>query len=83
MANYYCEYCGAKFRNVNSLTAANCFRHPLGGNRGKHKLYQGSEKSKYTCKHCGQSYRTMLSLTAANCFRHPLGGNKGKHAPAL
>ena len=36
MANFYCEYCGQKFSNVRSLTAANCHRHPDGANKGKH-----------------------------------------------
>jgi len=83
MANFYCEYCGQKFSNVRSLTAANCHRHPNGSNKGKHKLYEGSEKSQYVCKYCGRSSRNLTSLTAANCHRHPDGANKGKHAPAL
>lgn len=83
MANFYCEYCGRKFSNVRSLTAANCFRHPNGANKGKHKLYEGSEKSQYVCKYCGRSFPNLISLTAANCHRHPDGANKGKHAPAL
>lgn len=83
MANYYCEYCGQKYSSVSSLTAAYCFRHPDGPNKGKHKLYEGEEKSQYTCKYCGQKYSTLASLTAAYCFRHPDGANKGKHAPTL
>lgn len=83
MANFYCEYCGQKFSSVSSLTAASCPRHPNGSNKGKHKLYEGSEKSKYTCKHCGQSFSSIASMTAASCPRHPNGSNKGKHAPAL
>lgn len=83
MANFYCEYCGTKYSSVSSLTAGNCARHPNGGNKGKHKLYEGTEKSKYTCKYCGLSYSTLLSLTAGNCARHPNGGNRGKHSPAL
>lgn len=81
MANYYCEYCGAKYSSVSSLTAGNCLRHPDG--RGKHKLYEGSEKSKYVCKYCGAKYSTISSLTSGNCLRHPNGSNKGKHSPAL
>lgn len=83
MANFYCEYCGQKFSSVSSLTVASCPRHPNGSNKGKHKLYEGSEKSKYTCKHCGQSFSSIASMTAASCPRHPNGSNKGKHAPAL
>jgi len=83
MPNYYCEYCGQKYSSVISLTAGLCFRHPNGANKGKHKLYEGSEKSKYTCKYCGQSYSSLISLTAGLCARHPNGANKGKHAPAL
>ena len=56
---------------------------PLGSNKGKHKLYEGSEKSKYTCKYCGNGYSSISSLTASSCSRHPNGSNKGKHSPAL
>jgi DNA-directed RNA polymerase subunit RPC12/RpoP len=83
MANFYCEYCGTKFSSVTSLTGASCQRHPNGANKGKHKLYEGSEKSKYTCKYCGTSFSSLTSLTGASCQRHPNGANKGKHAPAL
>lgn len=83
MANFYCEYCGYKFSSISSLTANKCFRHPDGTNKGKHKLYEGSEKSKYTCKYCGISFNKLSSLTANNCLRHPDGSNKGKHSPAL
>lgn len=83
MANYYCEYCGQKYSSVQSLTAGLCFRHPDGANKGRHKLYEGSEKSRYTCKYCGQQYNSIQSLTAGLCFRHPNGANKGRHAPAL
>ena len=83
MANYYCEHCGQKFSSISSLTANSCHRHPNGTNKGKHKLYEGSEKSKYLCKYCGQSFTTLSSMTANVCHRHPNGVNKGKHAPAL
>ena len=83
MANYYCEYCGSKASSVSSLTGGNCHRHPNGPYKGKHKLYEGSEKSKYTCKYCGSSASSISSLTGGNCPRHPNGPYKGKHAPAL
>ena len=83
MANYYCEYCGAKFPSIASLTAQGCFRHPDGAHKGKHKLYEGSEKSQYVCKYCGEKFSSIASLTGQNCFRHPAGAHKGKHAPAL
>lgn len=83
MANYYCEYCGHKASSVSSLTSGNCSRHPSGFCKGKHKLYEGSEKSKYTCKYCGYSASSIASLTGGNCPRHPDGFCKGKHAPAL
>ena len=83
MTNFYCEYCGQSFSSVSSLTANSCSRHPLGSNKGKHKLYEGSEKTKYTCKYCGTSFNTISSLTANSCSRHLDGSNKGKHAPAL
>jgi hypothetical protein len=46
MANYYCEYSGKTFTSVIALTAVNCPKDPNGSNKGKHKLYEGSEKSK-------------------------------------
>ena len=83
MANFYCEYCGQKYSSVTSLTSGSCSKHPNGSGKGKHKLYEGSEKSKYTCKYCGQSYSSLTSLTSGSCSKHPNGSGKGKHAPAL
>ena len=83
MPNYYCEYCGEKFSSISSLTLNSCHRHPNGSNKGKHKLYEGSEKTKYNCKYCGQSFNSISSMTLNSCHRHPDGSNKGKHAPAL
>ena len=83
MANYFCEYCGTKSSSISSLTANSCNRHPLGAGKGKHKLYEGSEKSQYSCKYCGTSSSSISSLTANSCNRHPNGAGKGKHAPAL
>jgi len=83
MANFYCEYCGTKFSSVTSLTSLSCQRHPNGAGKGKHKLYEGSEKSKYTCKYCGTLHSSLILLTSSSCYRHPNGSGKGKHAPAL
>ena len=80
MANHYCEYCGTPSSNITSLVSTSGHRHPLGSGKGKHKLYEGSEKSQYACKYCGISSNTLLSLTSTSCFRHPSGGN---HSPAL
>lgn len=82
MANFYCEYCGTKASSVSSLTANSCTRHPMGVNKGKHSLYEGSEKSQYTCKYCGNKSTSISSLTANSCTRHPNGVNKGHHSPA-
>lgn len=81
--NYYCERCGQRYGNVTTLTVGNCPRHPEGAYKGKHKLYEGTEKAKYTCKNCGQQYSSIQTLTSANCYIHPDGAYKGKHAPAL
>ncbi len=81
MSNYYCEYCGLKFQSVYALTSANCGRHPNG--QGKHKLYEGSEKSTYICKYCGLKFSSIYSMTSILCQRHPNGQGKGKHSPAL
>lgn len=83
MSNFYCEYCGFKAVSVMSLTSLNCMRHPFGVGKGKHKLYEGSEKSKYTCKYCGFQSGSIQSLTGLSCLRHPNGAGKGKHVPAL
>jgi hypothetical protein len=81
--NYYCKNCGNKSSNIKSLTASFCIRHPLGANKGKHELYEGSEKSKYLCKYCGTSNTSISTLTSGFCVRHPHGANKGKHSPAM
>ena len=81
--NYYCKYCGIKASSIANLTGLSCPRHPAGAGKGKHALYQGSEKPKYECQHCGISAASLMNLTAASCPRHPLGPNKGHHEPAL
>lgn len=81
--NYYCEYCGHKFPNVQQLASATCQRHPNGSNRGRHKLYEGSEKSSYTCKHCGKKFPSIMVMVGGTCPYHPNGANKGSHSPAL
>ncbi len=83
MSNFYCEYCGTKNSSISGLTGSSCLRHPLGAAKGKHKLYEGSEKSKYSCKYCGTSSSSISSLTGSSCLRHPNGSAKGKHSPAL
>ena len=83
MSNFYCEYCGNSRSSVSSLTTSSCSLHPLGSNKGKHKLYEGSEKEKYTCKYCGNDRSSLSSLVSSSCSRHPNGSNKGKHSPAL
>jgi len=83
MANFTCEHCGYKASSISSLTAGSCPRHPEGTNKGKHKLYEGGDKSEYFCKHCGYKSSSISSLTAGSCPRHPEGSNKGKHSPAL
>lgn len=82
MANYYCEYCGTKSASVSGITSQACQQHPLGNNKGRHKLYEGSEKSQYVCKYCGTKRTSIRSLVQA-CPKHPNGNNKGKHSPAL
>lgn len=80
---YYCEYCGHRFPSVRLLTSAPCVRHPVGPNKGRHKLYEGTEKSEYTCKYCGKKFPSIMLMTAASCVNHPKGPNKGNHSPAL
>ena len=80
---FYCKYCGHKATSVASLTTSACIRHPDGPHKGRHALYEGSEKEAYTCKYCGHKASTISSLTASACIRHPNGPHKGKHEPAL
>ena len=83
MPTHLCEYCGTKFNSIVNLPSSPCFRHPLGPNKGKHKLYEGSEKAVYDCKYCGTNNRSLAVLTSLPCYRHPKGSNKGNHAPTL
>lgn len=83
MSNFYCEYCGTKNSTISSLTSGVCLRHPLGTAKGKHKLYEGTEKLKYNCKFCGTSNSSISGLTSGSCLRHPSGVAKGKHSPTL
>lgn len=82
-AAFYCKYCGHKASSVSSLTASLCMRHPNGPGKGKHSLYEGSEKEQYICKYCGRKANGISSLTASKCIRHPNGPAKGNHEPAL
>ena len=82
--NFYCEYCGQLFKSVSELMRAGlCVRHPDSPVRGKHKLYEGTEKTVYTCKYCGAEARTIDRLTSSFSVHHPAGHNRGRHAPAL
>ena len=81
--NYYCEYCGHKFPSVRLLVSGTCPRHPDGSHKGRHKLYEGEEKSEYTCKYCGHKFPSIMLMTGGTCPYHPKGSHKGGHAPAL
>jgi len=81
MAKYYCEYCGTSYISLSVLTSATCKNSPKGIHKGKHKLYQGNEKSQYICKNCGVKKSSLASLTNGSCKNHPNGIHKGKHLP--
>ena len=83
MANFYCKFCGHKASNVSNLTSSGCPRHPNGGNRGNHVLYEGPEKSQYYCRYCGHKASSISSLVSSGCSKHPNGPNRGRHEPAL
>lgn len=83
MFNFYCVNCGYKSSSVSTLTNLSCPRHPLGPCKGKHILYEGSEKSQYVCKYCGYKSPAISTLTNLSCSHHPNGPGKGKHSPAL
>jgi DNA-directed RNA polymerase subunit RPC12/RpoP len=78
-----CKYCGHKARDVRSLTGNACMRHPEGPGKGRHAVYEGSEKGVYTCKWCGKQTGDIAGLTSSRCIRHPAGAGKGWHEPAL
>ena len=81
MKNYYCEQCGNKYQSVVSLAATRCLKHPDGRDKGRCKLYEGTEKDFYICKYCGNKFNTILNMKGSSCWRHPKG--KGFHDPAL
>lgn len=83
MSNFYCVNCGYKSSSVSTLTNLSCPRHSLGPGKGKHILYEGSEKSQYVCKYCGYKSPAISTLTNLSCSHHPNGPGKGKHLPAL
>ena len=83
MANFYCKYCGTKASSVSSLTSGSCSKHPSGIHKGRHTLYEGSEKTQYTCKYCGTKGSSIASLTTSDCGKHPNGIHKGRHEPAM
>jgi DNA-directed RNA polymerase subunit RPC12/RpoP len=83
MSNHYCKYCGNKFISVYALTAASCGRHPDGCNKGKHALYEGSEKTQYICKHCGLKFPTIYAMTAQKCSRRQGTEKNKQHEPTL
>lgn len=83
MANFYCKFCGHQASSIASLTYQACQLHPDGSNKGKHILYEGSEKPKYFCKYCGANASSIAHLTYQNCPKHPKGAHKGRHEPAL
>lgn len=80
---FYCKYCGKKVTSVQSLTSSACMRHPNGPSKGRHAVYEGTEKDSYMCKYCGKKAVSIQSLTASKCQRHPSGAAKGYHEPAL
>lgn len=83
MKYFYCENCGHKSTSITTLTSSSCKNHPNGNLKGKHSLYQGTEKSRYTCKLCGIPSSSIATLTMSSCKNHPNGALKGKHQPAL
>lgn len=83
MAKCYCKYCGDYASSISSLTSTPCHRHPNGFCKGRHELYEGSEKSKYYCKFCGDYASSISGLTSTMCPKHPNGFSKGRHQPAL
>ena len=79
----YCKHCGLQRPTVSSLVSGPCPRHPAGANKGRHVLYEGSEKARYSCRYCGLERPAISSLVAGTCVRHPAGSHKGRHEPAL
>ena len=78
MKFYYCEYCGIKQPNLNLLVTGYCLYNPDRAH-GRHKLYEGPEKSLYHCKYCGAKYPNLKQLVMGDCLYSP----HRKHSPAL
>ncbi len=78
--HYYCECCGYRNTNLQSLVFGGCPKNPDGK---KHKLYEGGEKDEYYCKYCGKKAESIRSLTSGKCYKDPKGFCKGYHVPAL
>lgn len=78
--NYYCEH---KFHTIQLLTSGTCSFYSDGSNKERHKLYEGSEKTKYICKYCGKLFPSIQLMAGSQCVNHPKGTNKGNHVPAL
>ena len=66
MPNYYCENCGHRFADVRQILTATCSRHPDCSNRDRHKLYEGTGKSKDTCKYCGHTFSSIMQMVGGN-----------------
>lgn len=79
--SYYCQYCGAKFSSISSLTGNRCQKHPDGSFKGYHSPYQGNEKKNYYCEYCGSKFSSISNLTSNRCSKHPNGSFKGYHSP--
>lgn len=68
--NYYCKYCGTKNSSISALTSNACSMNP---SKGKHALYEGSEKAQYSCKLCGTKNSSMSALVHNHCSRNSNG----------
>ena len=70
MPNYLCKFCGTKMSSISALTTNSCSMNP---NKGKHVLYEGSEKAQYSCKHCGTKNSSFSALVHNSCSRNSDG----------
>ena len=83
MAKVYCKNCGRSFPDVRAMAGGMCQYHPDGSFKGRHVLYEGSEKTKYTCKYCGRRFHDIHAMAGVKCQYHPDGSFKGNHSPEL
>ena len=64
--NFYCEYCGAKYSSISSLTNGYCPRHPNGTNKGK----QIKENINFMREEKSRNISVSIAELKTNLYNH-------------